>query len=200
VEAWFRRRYGDYAERFIETAELHDLCRALRPGQDLPRWVWSRGGGWTRTGHKLLFRLWDHAGNAVSLRARCVRPEITPKSLAPGGFSVRGLVLADPLATQFLSGFVPDWWCPREVIVLEGEPDWLLWAARQRESDEQGPAVFGIESGAWTASIAARVPDGTRVAVRTHDDEAGAAYAHRIVATLRGRCQIFVARAKEASR
>lgn len=200
AEAWFRLRYGTHAERFIETAELHDLCRALRPGQDLPRWAWSRSGGWTRTGHRILFRLWDHTGDAVSLRARCAHAGITPKSLAPAGFSVRGLVLACPLAVQLLSGIVPGWWRPREVVIVEGEPDWLLWSARQRENEEQGPAVFGIESGAWTERIAARVPDGARIAIRADADEAGATYARTIAATLRGRCRVFLARTKEASR
>ena len=200
VESWFQLRYGDYARRFLDAVELHDLCRALRPSQDLPRWAWSRAGGWTRSGHRIVFRLWDHTGDAASLRARSIRPDATPKSLAPSGFSVRGLVLADPLAVQLLSGFVPKWWRPRDIVVLEGEPDWLLWCGRQRECEEQGPAVFGIESGAWTPRLASRIPDGSRVAVRTHADEPGVEYTRRIAATLRDRCQIFAAHQKEASR
>jgi hypothetical protein len=116
---------------------------------------------------------------------------MAPKSLAPSGFSVKGLVLADPLAQQLLGGVCPAWWKPREIVVAEGEPDWLLWALRQRETDEQGPAVIGIESGAWSPQIAARIPTGASVVIRTHHDEPGERYAQQIAASLHGRCRIF---------
>jgi hypothetical protein len=194
VCAWFAHRYGSDAASFSERTELWDLARAIPENLHLPGWAWSRGGTWTETGHRILFRLWDRMGQAVSLRARSIDPATIPKSLAPAGYSVRGLVLADPLGAQLLAGTVPEWWEAHDVVIAEGEPDWLLWAARQRDSEPQGPACFGIDAGAWCRKIADRVPDGARVAVRTHADAAGARYARQIVTTLRGRCQVFRAK------
>ena len=136
----------------------------------------------------------DHpgaTGRALSLRARCIIPSVTPKSLVPSGFAVKGLVLADPLAVQLLSGAVPDWWDPQEIIISEGEVDFVTWVTRQRETDPQGPAVFGVEAGAWSTSIAARIPDGSAVAVRTHHDVPGMRYADEVAETLLGRCRLY---------
>jgi hypothetical protein len=35
------------------------------------------------------------------------------------------------------------------------------------------PAIFGITSGSWSDELAARIPSGTRIIVRTHHDQAG---------------------------
>lgn len=195
--AWFDYRFGRAAAWSIQQAELWGLARVLPAGLRLPRWARSQGGPWTHTGHRIIFRLWDHTGRVVSLRARSVEATVAPKSLAPAGFSVKSMVLADPLAQQLLSGVYPTWWQPRQVIVAEGEPDWLLWALRQRESDEQGPAVLGVESGAWSSQIAARIPTGASVVIRTHHDEPGKRYAQQIAASLQGRCRIFRSSAGE---
>ncbi|MDX9980534.1 MAG: hypothetical protein RBU25_10965 [Lentisphaeria bacterium] len=189
--AWFTHRYGSAAAWSLQQADQWDLARALPAGLRLPRWARSQGGPWSHTGHRIIIRLWDHTGEAVSLRARSTDTTVAPKSLAPTGYSVKGLVLADPLAQQLLGGVCPTWWQPRQVIVAEGEPDWLLWALRQRETDEQGPAVLGIESGAWSPQIAARIPTGASVVIRTHHDEPGERYAQQIAASLHGRCRIF---------
>ena len=199
VEDWFHCRY--HSSWIIEHIELWDLARAIPDNLKLPRWAWSRGGAWNKTRHRILFRLWDCTGQAASVRARCIDPTVIPKSIAPIGFSIRGLVLADPLAVQLLRSQVPDWWEPREVVVAEGEPDWLLWAARQPDAKAQGPACLGIEAGSWSRLIADRIPDGARVALRTHIDAPGEKYAQQIVMTLSGRCQIFRSRGEaEATR
>jgi hypothetical protein len=213
VAKWFRYRYhppgeqsatprirpGD-AEGFcyryrpsvtIERVELWDLARAIPAGLDLPHWARSRGGPWTRTGHRVLFRLWDARGRAISLRARCIDPAVAPKSLAPSGFSTKGLVLADSMGLQLLTDTVPDWWDPHEIIISEGEVDFVTWATRQSEADPNGPAIFAVEAGAWSASIAARIPDGSAVVVRTHHDPPGERYAEQIADTLHGRCRVF---------
>ena len=195
--AWFTLRYGRAASWSAQQADLWNLARVIPAGLRLPRWARSQGGPWTHTGHRIIFRLWDHTGQAVSLRARSTDGSTAPKSLAPAGFSVKGLVLADPLAQQLLGGISPTWWLPRQVIIAEGEPDWLLWALRQREADEQGPAVLGVESGAWSPQIAARIPTGTSVVIRTHHDEPGRHYAQQIAASLHGRCRIFRSSAGE---
>jgi len=197
VAQWFRRRYGGRAPSFLEQAEACDLARVIPRGLRLPGWAWSQSGSWAQTGHRLLFRLWDHAGNAVSLRARCLNTATIPKSLAPCGFSVRGLVLADPIAVRLLAGDVALCCETLDVVIAEGEPDWLLWLARPRDTQTQRPACFAVEAGAWCQQIADRIPDGARVAIRTHCDEPGERYARQIVATLRRRCQVFRSRAEE---
>jgi len=83
-------------------------------------------------------------------------------------------------------------------VIAEGEPDWLTWASRQADSDEQGPAVFGVESGSWTAEIAARIPDSTRIVIRTHLDASGETYARKIATTLSPRCRVLRQRAETA--
>lgn len=197
ASAWFAHRFGHAAAWSLQQADLWDLARVIPADLRLPRWARSRGGPWTHTGHRIIFRLWDKTGQAASLRARALDGTTTPKSLAPAGYSVKGLVLADPLAQQLLGGVCPTWWQPRQVIVAEGEPDWLLWALRQRENDEQGPAVLGVESGAWSPQIAARIPTGSSVVIRTHHDEPGERYAQQIAASLHGRCRIFRSSAGE---
>lgn len=189
--SWFLRRYGEHGGSLLALTVDWDLARVVPRNMDLPRWAWSRGGPWHKTGHRLLFRLWDNSGTAASVRARSLDITAMPKSLAPAGFSIRGLVLADPLGVQLLTGIVPDWWDPPQVIVAEGEPDWLTWAARQSTWREQGPACFGIEAGSWSQDIADRIPDRSSVVVRTHHDEPGERYAEQVASTLRGRCQLF---------
>lgn len=189
VAAWFCYRYQ--AVSVCERIELWDLARAMPAGLGLPRCARSGNGPWSQTGHRILFRLWDHTGQAVSLRARCVDPNVTPKSLVPSRFSVKGLVLADPLGVQLLSGVVPDWWEPREIVVSEGEVDWATWGTRQREAEAQGPACFGVDAGSWSPDIADRIPDGASVVLRTHHDKPGERYAEQIAGTLRGRCRLF---------
>jgi len=200
VEAasWFTRRYGENASTILEGGELWNLAKVVPRGVSLPRWAWSRGGSWIQTGHRLLFRLWDHNGMALSVRARCLDSSTSPKSLAPAGFSVKGLLLADPLGVQLLSGSAPDWWSPQEIVVSEGEPDWLTWAACQSEAHEQGPAYLGIVAGGWSLDVAGRIPDGARVVIRAHHDRSGQLYAQEISATLAGRCQLFRSPATEA--
>lgn len=69
--------------------------------------------------------------------------------------------------------------------------DWMTWGARQREAEGQGPACFGVETGAWSQRIADRLPNGCAVVLRTHHDEPGERYAEQIIKTLRGRCRLF---------
>ena len=191
VVQWFRRRYGGRVSSFLEQTEVRDLARVAPRDLRLPRWAWSRTGSWAQTGHRLLFRLWDHTGNAISLRARSLDAATTPKSLAPCGFSVRGLVLADPVGERLLNGNAPPASDTQDVVVAEGEPDWLLWSARRLDTEAPGPACFGVEAGAWCQQIADRIPDGARVAIRTHRDEPGERYARQIVTSLHRRCQVF---------
>jgi hypothetical protein len=80
---------------------------------------------------------------------------------------------------------------PAALVIAEGVPDFLTWPTRYSDRDESAPAVIGVISGSWSDAIAARVPDGLRVAVRTHRDDAGRGYASRICASLSPRCVVL---------
>lgn len=79
---------------------------------------------------------------------------------------------------------------PAAVIVAEGVPDFLTWATRHSDADEDAPAVVGVIAGSWCEEIAARVPTGIPVYVRTHGDAAGFAYAETICSSLARRCRV----------
>jgi len=173
-----------------------DLLRVIPPNLRLPKWAFRRGVSWVASGHRILARVWDAAGRLASVRARSLRTGRgdDAKELAPTGYGTAGLVLADALGVQLLAGCAPDWWTARRVIVCEGVPDWVTWASRQRDSQEEGPAVFGIAAGSWTWSTAARIPDGAEVVIRVHHDEAGDRYAACIRDLVGKRCRIFRSR------
>lgn len=178
-----------------------DLVRVLPPVG--PAWPWVRS--YVPRTHPVVFPLYDAAGRLRSVRFRAVVPDPKPAKAVPPSwyedadgrhdFEVGGLVLADPMARRILAGERPAGWDGR-VIVCEGEPDWLTWAAHpSRRLDGATPtyAVFGLFSGAWSADIGARVPDGARVVIREHDDDKGRSYTKNVVETLNNRCDVRVA-------
>ncbi|MCG8421346.1 MAG: hypothetical protein MJE77_25795 [Proteobacteria bacterium] len=79
----------------------------------------------------------------------------------------------------------------RNVIIAEGVPDWLVWSLWAERAGPQAPAVLGVLSGSWTDELAARIPNQTRVLIRTHDDKAGHKYADKIAASLVDRCIVL---------
>lgn len=183
-----------------------DLARSLPLDGRLDRWAAFRGIPWSR-GWRCLFRAWDERGRLASLRARWVRPEPPPEgtdkagAAAGGPGSAGGAVLACGLGRQMLAeGGPPAWW-PRDepfrVVVLEGEPDWLTWACALG-TGATAPAALGIYNGSWTPELAARVPDGARIAVRTHQDTAGDRYARTVTESLWHRCTVLRPRAPES--
>jgi hypothetical protein len=194
--AWLHSRYRDRVTGVTSLIEHWDLARVLPKDAPLPSWAGTKAGPWTQTRHRLLLRLWDERGWFTSLRARSLNTNATLKCLAPTDHSVVGLVLADPLAVQILAGAALTWWTERTIVVSEGEPDWLAWAARHGDAHADGPAYLGIIAGSWTAQIAARIPAGSRVVVRTHHDEQGDRYAHEIIMSLRDRCTVLRSRAQ----
>jgi len=177
---------------------LEDLARALPLAQNFPRWAWGPHGSWAATRHRLLVPLFDPAGVLVTVRARTVLLGVEPKSLAPAGHAVRGAVMADHLGRTLLGGERPETW-NGVVCVVEGEPDFLTWGINRSDGIESVPAVFGIEAGAWTEDIAARIPDGARVVVRTHHDTTGDCMAAVVGRTLAGRCEVLRSRSDGAA-
>lgn len=184
-----------------------DLARALPLDARLPPWARFRGARprsewWTKTGHRLLLPVYDPFGRMRSVRAWCVRESDDPKRLPPSGYCARGLLLACGVGVAMLArGGRANQAPPRSrIVVVEGEPDFLTWATRFSDADEDAPAVFGVLSGAWSDDFALRVPDGSRVLIRTHHDSAGHAYARDVTESLNGRCAVLRARSADAAR
>lgn len=146
-------------------------------------------------------------------RWRAVEVPGNRKALAPVGGRLRGLVLADPLGLALLRRRPEDdgpvvadgvSWDGR-IVVTEGEPDAWTWASAQRRrawalpAPEGAPltswAVLGVVAGSFpagdpaAAELAARIPDGARVGIRTHPDDAGRKYAAAILDSLRERAR-----------
>jgi hypothetical protein len=135
---------------------------------------------------------YDATGVLRSLRARRVTPGEGPKGVAPAGYSPAGLVLACGIGRRLLEqGGVAGPNGGPDVVIAEGEPDWLTWASRISDANETPSATLGVFAGAWTPAHAARIPAGARVVVRTHHDNTGDAYADFIVATFAERCRVF---------
>jgi hypothetical protein len=142
---------------------------------------------WRELGFLALLPLYDARGELRSVRARRI-VKADPKEGTPQGFEVAGLVLACVAARRLLAGDAP---ARCRVLVVEGAPDFLTWTSRQSDASEDGPAIFGTFAGGWSREIAAKIPDGARVALRTHQDAAGRAYSAKIAATLAHRCEVL---------
>ncbi len=123
------------------------------------------------------------------MRARSVVADAKPKTLAPDGFEVRGSVAADVVALSVLRGAPVVVW-NRVLVVTEGIPDTLTWATNRSDGTESTFGVIGVDSGSWTDDVAARIPDGTEVAIWTHHDKSGDGYARKVADSLRGRCNV----------
>lgn len=169
---------------------LYDLARELPTNAPCPPWARVRGRTWSEGGYRLVVPMVDHTGELRSLRAWRIDGDTEhdqagerPKRVAPAGHLTAGLVMACPLAQQMLrTGAAPDYFKgrPLDVVVVEGEPDFLTWAARVSDSADRPPAVLGVVSAAWSEAVAARIPDGSRVFIRTHRDSTGDRYAAAI--------------------
>lgn len=164
------------------TVDSLGLLRALPDGARLPGWASYRGQPWTRSGHRMVVRVFDAAGVLRSVRAWRVEGDAPAKRLPPAGHKATGLVMANRHALELLTG---ERTTPRVVVVAEGEPDFatcsLLWPT---------VAVFGITSGSWSADFAKRIPLGSEVVIRTHNDQAGDKYAKDILETVKTRAVV----------
>ncbi len=187
--AWLRSR-GLEPDRIEE----QQAARVLGPSMPLPQWAAFRGSRdhavpWTATGHRIVVAMRDCAGAIQSIRARSIVDSDDPKALPPSGYRSSGIVMACPIATMMLASGAWPAFADGRLVIVEGEPDFLSWAGRS-----PGPrmlAVIGITSGAWTPEIAAKVPNDSRVIIRTDLDTAGDKYAEAIRATLEPRCTIL---------
>ncbi len=186
--------------RWWHTRRLAPPTRMNRPLALLLLWLpvtlWASSDverSWAALGYRCLVPMFDAAGELVSLRARNVT-EGEPKALPPKGWTAKGMVMANPLGRMMLDLGAWPWWAERKVVICEGEPDWLTWATR----DAGTVAVLGIAgSGGWAGELAARVPGGSRVVVRTDEDDAGDRYAEHVAASLQGLCTVLETKPSE---
>ena len=177
--------------------DFYDLLRVLPPGTPCPTWASVRRRPWSEAGYRLVIPMVDHTGELCSLRAWRLPGEVIdqpgedwPKRVAPAGRSTIGLVMACPIARQMLrTGEAPSYLQgrPLDVVVCEGEPDFITNAAMVNEASDAPPAVLGVVSAAWSQAVADRIPEGSRVFIRTHRDEAGSRYAQAIRDSLNDR-------------
>jgi len=190
VGSWLRDRALDPVR-----IEDGDLARAIPTDLVVPRWARFQRRPWPAQGYRCVVPMFDHGGLLRSVRARSVTVGDGPKALPPSGHSVAGLVMADLLGRTILrTGRRPELWpdfVRLRIIVTEGEPDFLTWATAFSEADLTAPAVLGVVAGSWTPDIADRIPDGSRVIVRTDHDAVGEKYACEIRETLGSRCLVL---------
>lgn len=159
------------------------LVREIGVRTPLPGWASFRGQSWRDTGHLLIVPMYGHDGVMRSVRASRVVDAESPKRLPPGGFRASGIVMADDLALGMLRGT----WKPERVVIAEGEPDFFSLATR---TGIEAHAHMGIVSGSWTPEIAAKIPSGATVWIRTDNDAAGDRYAKSIYDSIGLRCTV----------
>lgn len=182
---WNACPYRWLESRSIDPEGLRESClvKELRAETPCPPWAHLGDESWFERGYALLVPLWNATGRMRSVKARLTGLfpwEGAPKSLAPKGYSVRGLAMANNRGLELLR--VEDLPPGCRVVIAEGIPDFLT--ASRSWSD---CAVFGVEAGLWTREHASKVPDGSEVTVYTHDDAAGEKYAETIRDTFKGR-------------
>lgn len=186
---------GHIAGRNLEphTVARLDLCRVLprRTTFEGAMPLWARYGqnSWRGSGHRMLVPVYDAQGALRSLRAWRIEGDAAAKRVPPKGMRATGLVLANRYALEILTA---DASTPAQVVIVEGEPDWLTWSART-----PWLPVFGVVVGSWTEAFTARIAYGSEVIVRTHTDRAGEKYAEDIIKSVSARAQVRRLRATE---
>jgi len=183
-------------ERSLDPATIArlDLARVLPPRADLPQWAGFQRDGrwrsWPSVDYRVIVPLVDNDGRLRSLRFRA--PRLGAKGRSATGVTGVGLVMADSVAIGVLeSGLPPPFWdCETFTVVLaEGEPDFWSWATEPaRRGLGHGamsfPPVFGVVSGSFDESIAARLPTSTHVISAVDRDEGGDRIHARLARTL----------------
>jgi Toprim-like len=180
LTAYLTKRRIDSSQALARGLVFHLPSNAL-----VPSWA-ACGQPWPKSGHRIICPVFDARGELRSVRAWS--PTATErKRVAPKGFSTSGLVLADLLGQAMLRGDAKS----SRVLIFEGEADLVCAASMGRLLDAERPAMIGVVSGAWTAEIAARIPDGAEVRIATDADSAGDLYASKIAISLRARCTVL---------
>lgn len=168
-----------------EKASQLGLARVLPPwpfdGYALPQWARYRGAWWPQSGHRLIVPVYSPDGVMRSVRAWRIEGDAPAKRLPPAGRKTTGLVMANALALRALELGA----APTQLLVVEGEPDFLTAAIKWSDWP-----VFGVISGGWTAEFANKIPMGSEVLIGTHHDDAGHKYAEHVAKTVRTRAVV----------
>jgi len=171
-----------------ERIGARDLVRTVALETDCPPWARFGSADWFHSGHRVLLPLWDARGELRSLRAirvgeaRADVPAVLDPFHESRPFPRKGLVLTEMVSLAVLRhpsappedhayavemvrqhGF---WIVPDELQFLSLASEWRIDADR--------PGVIGVLSGAWTAELAAKIPDGCTVTLLTGAGRAGA--------------------------
>ena len=194
-----------------------DLARALPRGAAHPAWARTRttpereGRVWHDVGVRLVVPLVDASGRMVSVVGRLLETKRDLKTLVPLDLSSSGLCFASLLDREWLArmdmaSIDADVDAPRppdNILVVEGEMDYLTWATRLLSrtptpppiGDKRAPfpgytLLVGVRAGsfgpAWAGALRGLTTDAPRpVVIRTHHDGAGNAYALKIGMHLR---------------
>ncbi|WP_394829289.1 hypothetical protein [Pendulispora albinea] len=101
----------------------------------------------------MILPVYDARGDMRSVRAWRIIEGDSPKRLPPGGYKTSGLVLADGSAVSVLAtgGWIDE--VNLHVVITEGEPDFLTWATRYSDADQDAPVVLGVVGGLWTEDM-----------------------------------------------
>jgi len=167
-----------------------DLARVLPVDFTGPSWARYQGKPWAAAGYRLLVPMVDAHGALRSLRAwRLAGSGEAPKRVAPAGKAMAGLVMACPIARSVLQTGQSPAREPLDVVITEGEPDFLTHATRSEGS--AAPAVVGVVASAWSSAVADRLPGDARIVIRTHRDAAGDRYAADIRSSLADRVPVL---------
>lgn len=152
---------------------------------ELPEWRRGPGGNW-RTYWRLMCPLMDHTGNLRAYRGRHIATDPVqlgnrPKTVSPKGHTCRGLMMAGPVALEYLR---EQRRAPRIFIIAEGEFDFLAWSTKTMDlsiAEREDMAIFGIISGSWSDHwVKKLLLPGHQIWLRTDPDPAGDAYAATI--------------------
>jgi hypothetical protein len=176
-------------ERRISPVEASRLAlvRVLDPEStqesSLPRWAYYGATSWLRSGHRMLVRMFDSTGTLRSLRAWRIEGDCPAKRLPPKGCRATGLVMANERGQKLLSATRHP---PTRILITEGEPDTVTWSVARPDLP-----VIGIIIGSWGPAFAERVPTGSEVIVRTHNDPAGDKYASQVIESVKGRAIVL---------
>jgi hypothetical protein len=151
-----------------------DLARVLPGYLELDGWARRGRQSWFDSGHRLVVRLWqpgsDGVFEPVSLHARTIGSDATKdKARFPKGCSAAGLVLACG-PEPFGECGAPEPEARACLTIVEGVPDFLLWATRP--ATVRG-GLLGSVTAAAAPGLFRGLPAGCRVALRHHGDAGG---------------------------
>ena len=172
-------------ERRLEPGLIaaYDLARVIPSHAKLPRWAGyvrdEHWHSWPSSGYCVIVPLVNARGRISSLRFR--KPVAGAQGRSATGVSGVGLVMADAIARDVLAtGRTPEFWTSGSftILVAEGEPDFWSWATEPARRGLGGsatsfPAIIGAVSGSFGASVAGRLPVGTRIISAMDRDEGG---------------------------